>query len=239
MKTIAIMQPYLFPYIGYFQLIHSVDSFVICDDVQYIREGWVNRNRILLDGRPYYITLPVERGHRSDNINQRNFSLSKFKEGQEKILHQLSHAYRKAMYFSEVMRLVEQVFACEERDVASFLACHLKKVCDYLGIETPFLISSETKTDTDGLTGQDRIIAMCRAMNANHYINPIGGQTLYDRETFERQGIKLSFIKTGTYHYTQFANKFVSDLSIIDVMMFNSVDKIHEMLNKYQLSYLE
>ncbi|GAH59330.1 unnamed protein product, partial [marine sediment metagenome] len=83
--------------------------------------------------------------------------------------------------------------------------------------------------------GQDRIIAMCRVMNANHYINPIGGVKLYDSETFERHGIKLSFIKTNTYHYTQFANEFVSDLSIIDVMMFNSLDKIHEMLNNYEL----
>jgi len=191
MKTIAIMQPYFFPYIGYFQLIHSVDSFIIADDVQYIKRGWINRNRILLDGKPYYITLPVERGHLRDNINQRSFSLE-FKKGQQKILRQLSHAYRKATYFSEVMRLVEQVFACEERNVARFLTENLRKVCDYLGIETHILIYSKITNNTDGLAAQDRVIAMCRIMNANHYINSIGGIKLYDRETFERQGTKLS-----------------------------------------------
>lgn len=144
MKTIAIMQPYLFPYIGYFQLIHSVDSFIIYDDVQYIKGGWINRNRILFEGKPHYITLSVEKGHLGDNINQRNFS-AEFEKDQQRIFGQLWMAYRKAPYFSEVMCLVEQVFACEVRNVASFLACNLKKVCDYLGIETSFLIFSEIK----------------------------------------------------------------------------------------------
>ena len=229
------MQPYLFPYIGYFQLIHSVDSFIIIDDVQYIKGGWINRNRILLDGGPCYITLPVEKGHLRDNINQRNFSSSEYKKSQQKILHQLSNAYRKAAYFSEVMRLVEQVFACEERNVARFLTCQLRKVCDYLRIETPFLLSSEIMKATNGLTGQSRVIAICKVLGADRYINAIGGVSLYDRESFEREDIKLNFIKTHDLNYRQFENTFIANLSIIDVMMFNPVPQIREYLAMYEL----
>lgn len=235
MKTVAIMQPYFFPYIGYFQLINAVDSFLIYDDVQYIKGGWINRNRILLNGNPHYITLPVEKGHWRDKISERNFSSPKFEQAKAKIVRQLSSAYGKAPYFSGVMHLVEQVFACEERNVARFLINHLRKVCDYLRIETPFLISSETQKQNAELSGQNRGIAMCKALEAHRYINAIGGMDLYDPSSFEQERIKLNFIKTLDFSYYQFGDTFVPNLSIIDVMMFNDVEQIREYLAMYEL----
>ena len=228
------MQPYFFPYIGYFQLINSVDSFVIYDDVQYMKGGWINRNRILLDGKPHYITLPMAKGHLGENINQRFFSAN-FERGKQKIVGQLRSAYKKGPYFSETMQLVEQVFACRERNIAVFLAYCLKKVCEYIGIETPFLISSESQEQNAELSGQSRVIMICKALEADQYINAIGGMNVYDRKTFEREDIKLNFIKTYDFSYRQCEDASAANLSIIDVMMFNSLDKIRKMLNKYEL----
>ncbi len=230
---LAVMQPYLFPYIGYFQLINLVDKLVIYDDVQYIRRGWINRNRILMNGKPYFFTLPLRKGARSLNINQRVFTPS-FELDKRRLLRQIENAYRRAPYFSAVFSLIEKCFFDTELNVSSFIVNSLEECCRYLDIDTPFFLSSQLRKQ-DKLTGPERIIDINKVMGADHYVNSIGGKDLYDRREFTRSGLKLSFIRTRKIEYAQFGSDHVPCLSIIDVMMFNKPSQITALLLEYDL----
>ena len=230
---LGIMQPYLFPYIGYFQLIAMVDTFVIHDDVQYIKAGWINRNRILVNDRPRYVTLPVRKGPTSLAINERVFA-DAFESDKKKMLRQIEDAYRKAPCFDTVFPLLEDSLAGAERNVSAFVVGTLQACCRYLKIETPFVLSSET-VRFDDLKGQDRVLEINAFLGATHYINTIGGKELYDRDQFMRRGLKLSFLRLRPIRYRQFAGEYVANLSIIDVMMFNRVEKIASLLQEYDL----
>jgi hypothetical protein len=232
---LGIMQPYVFPYIGYFQLINAVDQFVIHDDVQWIKGGWINRNRILVQGRPQYITLPLKKESALLNINQRLLTTDIEKQ-KEKIIRQIEGAYRKAPNFSSVMDVVCDCFAFQERNVSAFIVNSLRVCCTHLGIQTPFVLSSQLDKRNE-LHGQDRVLEINFVMGANHYINPIGGTELYDKERFAANGLQLSFIKARNVAYDQLGNhEFVPFLSIIDVMMFNSRDAISDLLREYDLN---
>ncbi|MGA1868187.1 MAG: WbqC family protein [bacterium] len=234
---LALMQPYFFPYIGYYQFINCVDEFILYDDVQYMKGGWINRNRILLDGMPHYITLPIEKkGNLSDMINEKRISSSReIEKAKTKILGQLYAAYRKAPFYKDVIELVNNILNFPEKNLACFLTHSIQEVCHYLKIGTRIMISSDIKKDDKGLSGQERVIAICKARNATHYINTIGGQKLYSKKIFTKAGIRLSFIKTRNIEYLQFRNTFVPFLSIVDVMMFNSVNSITQYLTEYDL----
>ena len=231
---IAMNQPYLFPYIGFFQLINAVDQFVIEDDLQYIKGGWINGNRTLCDAGERILSLPVKKDSHHLNINQRYFA-DPFETGKQKLLNKIHNDYRKAPYFKEVCALLATIMSCEDKNVASFVANQLRMVSDYLGIRTPFLMSSTLGGQRDGLKGQDWVIATSKLMGAGHYINPIGGVGLYNKDVFESQGIKLDFLRPREIKYKQFDNEFIPWLSIIDVMMFNSRDEIREMLQQFDL----
>jgi len=231
---LALMQPYFFPYIGYFQLIDACDKFVVYDDVKYIKGGWINRNRILVDGRPGYITLPLKKESTSLNINQRHLS-DKVDIAKINIKRQIENAYRKAPFYSNIFDLVEKIFSLNESRLSIFLEDSLKQICNYLDITTPFFLSSElTKTDT--LKGEERVVEINKIMGANHYINPIGGRSLYGKDVFYRQGIKLSFIQTKKITYKQFRSEHVPFLSIIDVLMFNTPEQVRGYLKQYSLA---
>ena len=231
---LGIMQPYFFPYIGYFQLIAAVDQFVVHDDVQWIKGGWINRNRILAQGEPRYITLPIRKDSTLLNINHRTISSD---SGQQikKILQQIMETYRHAPCFGPVFKLISQCLACRETNASAFIVHTLRECCNYLGIDTPFVLSSELKKK-DELKGAKRVLEINRVMGARHYINPIGGMELYDKASFADNGIQLDFIRTRDISYQQFENHaFVPFLSIIDVMMFNSKQQIKGFLNEYDL----
>lgn len=232
MKT-AIMQPYFFPYIGYWQLLAAVDIFVVYDDVQYIKGGWINRNNILLNGAASRITLPVETGHQQDRINQRHFVDYSHHCG--KILKKLTAAYRKAPYFPEVKVLVESLLAVEADHVAEALGKQLQLLAQHLGITTRFMKSSELNIADAGLAGQNRIIEICRATKADKYYNSIGGMPLYDPKAFADAGITLRFIQPRPRVYEQFGQAFVPNLSILDVLMFNSLNQIQSRLREFEL----
>jgi hypothetical protein len=179
---LAIMQPYLFPYIGYFQLIRAVDRFVVHDDVQWIKGGWINRNRILVHGAPQYVALPVKKDSSLALINQR--VLAPNAEGEKDgILRKVEAAYRKAPYFDRAFPLVADCLASGEGNVSAFLVGALRKCCRYLGIDTPFAISSELDKN-DRVKGQVRVIEIARTVGASHYVNPIGGVELYNKAEF-------------------------------------------------------
>jgi hypothetical protein len=226
---LAIMQPYFFPYIGYFQLIRAVDVFVVYDDVNYIKRGWINRNNILLNGKSQLITLPLQDASQNKLINQLEIG------GQHKILKSLRYSYVNAPYFDAVYAVIEDIFMQAEKNLARFLYYQLRQICGYLGLNPQWHISSELAKDNQ-LRGSDKILAICKELEATHYINLSGGIKLYDRRLFEEGGMNLSFIQPIQTTYLQFGNQFVSNLSIIDVMMFNSpVDINKNILNGFEL----
>lgn len=231
---LGIMQPYLFPYIGYFQLINCSDLFVIYDDVQYINRGWINRNRLLNKGQPFLFTLSLKKDSSTLNINERMFS-DEFDNESRKLLKSLEYFYSKAPHFKETMNLIADIFQFKTPNIAEFISNQISKVCEHLDIKTPLLLSSETNRDLS-LKGEDAIIDIVRVLRGDHYINPIGGTNLYSKNQFDINGIQLSFLKTNEIRYPQFNNdEFVSNLSIIDVLMFNSKSEISELLLKYEL----
>lgn len=230
---LGMQQPYLFPYIGYFQLIRAVDLFVVYDDVQYIKGGWINRNRILLQGKPFMFTLSLKSDSRDSNINERVFSV-KYQAEKDQFLKTLRCAYKKAPYFLEVFNLVEEIFSDEEPNLSKMLTSSLKKVCLYLDISTPFLTASEIEKDAT-LKRENRMFAIFERLGVEHYINAIGGQELYSKLEFQARNIRLDFLQTRSFVYPQFEQEFIPNLSIIDVMMFNSRERLSEILNLYDL----
>jgi len=221
---LAIMQPYFFPYIGYFQLIAAVDLFIVYDNIQYTKKGWINRNRMLQNGKDVTFSLPIKKA--SDYLDVCQRELSPAFSG-TKMLNQFAGAYRRAPYFKQTLPLIEQVLEYDEDNLFRFLLHSISKSCEHLGITTEIRVSSEVTID-HGLRGQDKVLALCEAVGANQYINPIGGQELYSKDAFKAHGIELQFIKSKPFEYQQFDNELVPWLSIVDVLMFNSVDAVRE-----------
>lgn len=228
------MQPYFLPYIGYWQLLNTVDKFVVYDNVQYIKNGWINRNRILLNSKDFYITIPLKTDSYSIDINERFISNEYFDKHADKLIRTIRYAYQKAPYFKDVMPTIEQCLRYKEKNLLTFIFNSIQVISKYLGITTKIIFSSNIEMD-HSLKGQERVIEICRKLSATRYINPIGGLELYDSKSFEVNGIELRFIKSKTIQYTQFDNEFMPNLSIMDVMMFNSTDDIKEMLYMYEL----
>jgi hypothetical protein len=226
---LAVMQPYLFPYLGYFQLIRAVDTFVVYDDVNYIKGGWINRNFILAEGHKQLITLPLQGASPNLLINQIMVG-----DRQDKLIETIRHRYSKAPQFSAVYPLVEDILNQQDKNLARYLDYQLRQLCDYLGLHPKWHASSALKKD-NGLRGQDKVLAICEELGATHYINVPGGKSLYDREAFASRGVQLSFIQPKAVSYRQFGNEFVPNLSIIDVMMFNDKEQCARLLEEYEL----
>lgn len=226
---VAIMQPYLFPYIGYWQLISAVDMFVIYDDVNFIKKGYINRNNILVNKKPYRFTLELLGASQNKLINEIEIGING-----GKILKTIEMAYKKAPFFKNVFPVIEEILNQEEKNLAKFIGYSLIKISKFLGIDKKFIYSSGIEKNYT-LKGQDKIIDICKRLNAKIYINPIGGQELYSKEIFKANNIDLFFLKPIIVEYKQFDNEFIPYLSIIDVMMFNSVNEIKNMLKSYEL----
>lgn len=229
---LGIMQPYFIPYIGYWQLMNAVDKYVIYDDVNFIKGGWINRNRILINGIPGYINVPMQGSSPNKHINE--IAVNTDERIAEKNLHTIRNAYKKAAYFEEVYPLVEKIVKCRETNLALYIAESFKVINNYLGITTELLLSSDLKKNCE-LKGQDKILHICDLLGATEYYNAIGGQQLYDRKIFKERQITLKFLQTDNIIYKQFTNEFYANLSIVDVMMFNSREEVMEMLNRYTL----
>ncbi len=219
---LAIMQPYFFPYIGYFQLIAAVDVFIVYDNIKYTKKGWINRNRMLQNGKDVLFSLPLKGDSDNLHICERELSAD---FSRDKLLNQLSGAYRRAPYFAETFPLIEQIVRNNEANLFRFLHHSIIKTCAHLGIATQIRISSGMAIDHD-LTNQDKVLALCVASGADTYVNAIGGTGLYAKEAFQEKGIDLKFIRSKPFEYVQFGEPFVPWLSIIDVMMFNPLETI-------------
>lgn len=219
---IGIMQPYFMPYIGYYQLIAAVDLFVIYDNIKYTKKGWINRNRLLVNGAEASFSLPLRKGSDSLQIIDREISYS-FES--RKLLNQFKGAYGQAPYFSDTFSLIKRVVCHEDRNLFRYLHHSLVETCCHLKITTPILAASSIPIDHT-LKAQNKVLALCKALGAKTYINPIGGTSLYDTETFCQNGIELQFIQSKPFEYKQFGASFVPWLSIIDALMFVSIDEL-------------
>lgn len=230
---LGIMQPYFVPYIGYWQLMNAVDNYVIYDDVTFIKNGWINRNRILIGGQPHYFNLPTIGA--GSNVLIKDVQLNPDQRQFDKLLKTLEMAYRKAPFYDETMTVLAPVLVQQTTGLADYLANQIRAVAQYLGMKTHFLVSSREVSKDSSLHAQDKVLDICRSLGATEYYNAIGGQELYDCQAFAEHGVSLHFVKTKDITYRQFKNDFVSNLSIIDVMMFNSAETVREMLLQYEL----
>lgn len=229
---LAVMQPYFLPYIGYFQLISAVDVFVVYDKIKYTKKGWINRNRLLRNGADALFSLPLKSD--SDALDVVDRVLSPDFE-REKLLRQFQGAYQRAPYFSHVFPWLSRVINTEDSNLFSYVHHSIKEVCAYLEIHTPIRVFSELGVD-EQLKSQDKVIAICQAVGADTYINPVGGTGLYASADFQQAGITLQFLKSHEVAYPQFGAKFVPWLSIVDVLMFNDPGVVmHSVRTDYEL----
>lgn len=218
--TIGIMQPYLLPYLGYFQLMKAVDIFVYYDDVTYIKQGWINRNNIIVNGKMFRFTLELHGASSFKKINEIEVGRNR-----EKLYRTFSQSYSKAPYFQQVSELLRNVFYSEEKNLFRYILQTHQGIFDYLGMGLNCLISSEIDKDVS-LKGQDKVLNICKSLNATRYINAIGGQYLYSREDFADNGIELFFIHPS---------ENLPKTSIFDVLMNHSIGEIKEMFENYDL----
>lgn len=229
---VGIMQPYFLPYIGYFQLIAAVDVFVVYDNIKYTKKGWINRNRLLLNGADAVFSLPLKKD--SDALDVRERALADDFQRQ-KLVNQFAGAYRGAPYFQPGMDLLRRIVLHPDSNLFGYLHASILAVCEYLDVRTRIEVSSHVAAD-HAAKGEDRVLSICHALGATAYINTIGGLELYSRDRFAHEGIALNFIRARPFEYRQAGAPFVPWLSIIDVIMFNPADEIREVfLKNYEL----
>ena len=227
--TLGIMQPYFMPYIGYWQLMAAVDTYVVYDDVNYIKGGWVARNNILLNGQKHMFTITLNGASPNKLFNEITI-----KDDFKKFSRLIESAYRKAPYYSEVSALLDKIYNYEDKSLGAFMMHSFQVALDYLEINTKLVLSS-TLTKDNSLRGKDKVKHICHLLGADTYYNTIGGQELYDKEDFMADGIDLHFVQTNLAPYTQLTSEFIPGLSIIDVLMHNGKEGTRTMLSQYFL----
>ena len=226
---LGIMQPYFMPYIGYWQLMAAVDTYVVYDDVNYIKGGWVARNNILLNGQKHMFTITLN-GPSPNKL----FNEITIKDNFKKFSRLIESAYKKAPYYKEVSILLEKIYVYEDRSLGAFMMNSFQIVLDYLDIDTKLILSSSIEKDNT-LKAENKVKHICNLLGADTYYNAIGGQKIYNKADFKSSKIDLFFLKTIDTEYSQFQNNFVHGLSFIDILMFNSVGEIRTLLNNYSL----
>jgi hypothetical protein len=229
--TLGVMQPYFLPYIGYWQLLAAVDRFVVYDNIEYTKKGWINRNRFLRNGTDAFFTVPLKKGSDSLTVVERTLA-DDFEPAA--LLNPLAAAYRKAPFFRTVFPVIEQVVAAAPRNLFAYLHHGLTVMAGHLGIQTPILVSSTVAIDHT-LKAERKVLAFCEALGASRYLNSIGGRELYSTQAFAERGINLRFLQPRAVTYPQLGDPFVPALSIVDVLMFNSADAVRDMLGAYDL----
>lgn len=232
MMKLAIMQPYFLPYIGYWQLMNAVDQYVVYDDVQFIKGGWIGRNRILVNGEPRFFNVPMLGVSPNKLINEIGVDMDD--RIVKKKLRAVEGAYHKSPHFQEIFPMVEAILCSGQNSLVGCIMASFEIICRYLDIETELVLSSQLQKDCS-LRGQEKILAICEGLGATEYYNAINGKKLYEFEAFRERGISLSFLKTDPIQYTQFGNEFQENLSILDMMMFCSREQIKEYLTQYSL----
>lgn len=231
---IAIMQPYFLPYLGYFQLIAAVDQFVVYDTIQFTKKGWINRNQMLRNNSAVMFSLPIKKGSDYADVVDRQLA-DDFDP--KALLNQITGAYRKAPQFAATMPLVEAILQYRSANLFDFIHHSLRRCCAHLNIETSVRVSSEVEQGAPQWQGRDRVIDLCQRLGGGTYVNPPGGRALYAAQDFRQHGLGLQFIQPHLRSYPQFDGAFVPSLSILDVLMFTTVDHITgALLKDYDLA---
>ena len=234
MSTIGIMQPYLFPYLGYFQLIALADTFVFFDTAQYIRRGWINRNNILLQGEAHRFTLPVVKAPRSTPIHA--IELSEDTATRNKLSTTLRSSYSSAPQFEAVMPLIDEVLNTPTSSITVLLKRQFELLCSYMSIDTKLIWASEVEWAEGALGPQERILSMVCELGGSRYVNPVSGSALYSSERFSQRGVELSFHAMNPVTYAQGTGTYVPNLSIIDLMMWNSKEELSQLLEDFTIN---
>lgn len=234
-KVIAVMQPYIFPYIGYFQLLYASDVFILYDDVDYIKQGWINRNRIWVNGRPQTFTVPLRSASSYRSIRDTEIHTDLYPKWRKKFMRTIAESYGKTRNFDEIFELIHQVFTeTPPRYIAEMTEASISATCSYLGISREIHFSSVRHPNTKGLDRTERLINIVQSENGSTYINSFDGQKLYDDADFAVEGIKLRFLKpllpntndeAGVKHY----------LSILHLLFNESKYDINAKLEQYGL----
>ena len=234
-NKVAIMQPYVFPYIGYMNLVQASDKFVFYDDVHFIKKGWINRNRIILMGKPYRFSIPLKR--QSQNVlivDTEVLDLTKFAD---KFLEQLKLSYKKSPYKDSVLDYVQEVLRGKHVSISEVAIASIELFFKYIGVNKSFHYSSKEFSSTRGLEKAERLIKITKSFNSNEYINAIDGTLLYEKEFFSSKGIKLEFVKPFLMPYLHcngIPSKFSPGLSIIDILMNLSEQDIRNQLHSFE-----
>ena len=232
-NMLAIIQPYFYPYIGYFQLIQAANKIIFYDDVSYVKKGWINRNKILINGSDFTFTIPLKSASQNKVIND---IVPMIDSGyKRKFLAQIKSAYQKAPYYQYVIDLLQDVIDRQYDNISEMAISSILSVFDYLGKEINWSRSSVCSPTTKGMERSDRLIQITKDQGYQKYVNPIGGQTLYNKEYFINSGVELYFVNSKEFRYKQFDNEFVPHLSIIDILMFNDKTFVKELFDAYYL----
>ena len=230
---LGMMQPYFYPYLGYWQLMNMADEYIIYDDVNYIKGGWINRNRIKVNGADALFGISVRKASQNKKINELEVNLQQ--DDIDKLVSKVTHSYGKAPFFHDVLDLFEDTMNCDKKNLAEFLAYSNRKIAEYMGITTRILSATEINLDHTN-SAQQRIIDICQQRNVSTYVNAIGGKELYNPQDFKDAGIELKFLRMDDdIVYPQGKGDFIPYLSILDVLMFNSKEEVQELLQRYTL----
>ena len=233
---VGIMQPYFFPYIGYWSLIKQTEHFILFDSVQFIKHGWIERNRILKPGEgSQYIKVPLEKYSRSTRINE--IRINDNEDWRDKLFRQLEHYKKRAPFYSETIGVVQEALNIQTDSMVKLNENIILTVCKYLDIDVKLDIFSEMNLKIEEVNEPDEwALNICKAMgNVNEYWNPEGGLEFFNKSKYIDEGINIKFLKIKLERYSQRRESFEAGLSIIDVMMFNSKEEIKNMLNSYSI----
>lgn len=232
---IGIMQPYFFPYLGYFSLISLSDQFILFDKVQFIRHGWIERNRIVgPQNEPIYIKIPLVKHVRETLIQ--DIKINNSENWRAKINAQLTHYKKKAPYYTSIIGLVNEALSLETDSIGALNLHSLKVICKYIGLKNEIVDFSELSIETPGVNEPDEwALEISKMLKADEYINPIGGLSFFNKEKYNRAGIGLKFVQNNLAEYRQISPIFHPALSIIDVLMFNEPKTVMELINDYKI----
>jgi len=233
---IAIMQPYFMPYIGYLSLLKQTDRFVLLDTVQFIRHGWIERNRILKQNDGWqYIQVPLKKFHQGTSINDVHINNSI--DWKNKIFAQLKHYQKTAPYYYNTIASLQSIFEANYTDIVSINKKGLEVICENLGLNKRIDVFSQMDLQIEPVNSPDEwALNICKAIEGiTEYWNPIGGKSFFDISKYDKSNINLKFHSINLTEYSQKKIFFESGLSIIDVMMFCSAEEINHMLDNYEL----
>lgn len=232
--AVAVMQPYVFPYLGYFSLVQACDDFVFYDDVQHVTRGWVHRNRILLNGAAHTFTVPLSGS--SQNVRIDELHTHDFATFRRHFVRQLECAYRRAPCFATTMELVLDVLDLNDPGIAELAMRSVERVSAAIGLERRFLRASRDFAATRSAGRAERLVAITRRLGRRRYVNAPGGMALYDKADFEHEGLTLQFVQPRLPAYPQLGGRpFVPGLSVIDALMHNPPEHVAELVAAYDL----